>query len=214
MIDRISAVVFIASLGLSGVASADVVNGDFSAGNTGFTNSYTYVTGGYTSPGQYGVVTNPATAFTNGYASYGDHTTGTGQMLFVDGAGSNVSFWSETIGVTPGTNYTLTGWAAAASGMNAPILQFFANGSQIGSDFTLGLNTGVWQQFTAAFNSGAATSINLSFVDANPTPTSAGNDFTVDDISVSAVPLPAAGWLFGSGLLGLIGLSRRRINQG
>lgn len=28
--------------------------------------------------------------------------------------------------------------------------------------------------------------------------------------SVSAVPLPAAGWLFGSGLIGLVGLARRK----
>jgi len=33
--------------------------------------------------------------------------------------------------------------------------------------------------------------------------------FNVDDITVSSVPLPAAVWLFGSGLLGLVGMSRR-----
>jgi hypothetical protein len=34
--------------------------------------------------------------------------------------------------------------------------------------------------------------------------------FNVDDITTSAVPIPGAIWLFGSGLLGLIGISRRR----
>ena len=34
--------------------------------------------------------------------------------------------------------------------------------------------------------------------------------FNVDDITVSAVPVPAAVWLFGSGLLCLAGLSRRQ----
>ncbi len=187
-----------------------MVNGDFTAGNTGFTSGYTYVSGDYTNPGQYGVVANPATTFTNGYASYGDHTTGVRSMLFVDGTGSNVSFWSENIGVTPGTDYTFSAWGATASSMNTPILQFFVNGSQIGSNFTLSPSTGVWQQFTASFNSGAATSISLSAVDANTTPSSAGNDFTVDDISVSAVPIPVAAWLFASGLLGLIGVARRK----
>ena len=40
-----------------------------------------------------------------------------------------------------------------------------------------------------------------------------GNTFLVDDItlnSVSAVPVPAAAWLFGSGLLALAGISRRK----
>ena len=32
-------------------------------------------------------------------------------------------------------------------------------------------------------------------------------------VSVSAVPVPAAAWLFGSGLLGLIGISRRRLGE-
>ena len=33
---------------------------------------------------------------------------------------------------------------------------------------------------------------------------------TVSDVPISAVPVPAAVWLFGSGLLGLIGLARRK----
>lgn len=37
-----------------------------------------------------------------------------------------------------------------------------------------------------------------------------GDWFLVDDITLNAVPVPAAVWLFGSGLLGLIGLARRK----
>ena len=51
--------------------------------------------------------------------------------------------------------------------------------------------------FTQGFNSITLSSIDAGFL------------FNVDDISVSAVPLPAAAWLFGSGLLGLAGISRR-----
>ena len=32
----------------------------------------------------------------------------------------------------------------------------------------------------------------------------------VDNFAISSVPVPAAVWLFGSGLIGLIGLSRRK----
>ena len=35
-------------------------------------------------------------------------------------------------------------------------------------------------------------------------------DYTFDSFSVSTVPVPAAAWLFGSGLIGLIGLARRK----
>ena len=34
--------------------------------------------------------------------------------------------------------------------------------------------------------------------------------FGIDGVSLSPVPLPPALWLFGSGLLGLIGIARRR----
>ncbi len=37
-----------------------------------------------------------------------------------------------------------------------------------------------------------------------------GGSIYWDDVSVSAVPVPAAVWLFGSGLLGLVGVARRR----
>jgi hypothetical protein len=37
-----------------------------------------------------------------------------------------------------------------------------------------------------------------------------GNFFLVDDLELNAVPVPAAAWLFGSGLIALFGLARRR----
>jgi hypothetical protein len=40
-----------------------------------------------------------------------------------------------------------------------------------------------------------------------PVPT--GGDYVLN-VSVSAVPIPAAAWLFGSGLIGLAGLKRRQ----
>ena len=37
-----------------------------------------------------------------------------------------------------------------------------------------------------------------------------GSGFGIDDLVIHAVPIPAAAWLFGSGLLGLIGVARRK----
>ena len=37
-----------------------------------------------------------------------------------------------------------------------------------------------------------------------------GNYFLVDDLELNAVPVPAAAWLFGSGLIALFGVARRR----
>lgn len=42
---------------------------------------------------------------------------------------------------------------------------------------------------------------------------SLNSSYSVDalNVSISAVPLPAAAWLFGTGLVGLFGISRRRV---
>ncbi|KKM03760.1 hypothetical protein LCGC14_1771180 [marine sediment metagenome] len=36
------------------------------------------------------------------------------------------------------------------------------------------------------------------------------NDFVLDNIQVSNVPIPAATWLFGSALIGLAGIKRKK----
>lgn len=45
----------------------------------------------------------------------------------------------------------------------------------------------------------------------NATWSFSANDATAYSMSVTAVPVPAAVWLFGSGLLGLIGMARRKV---
>ena len=46
----------------------------------------------------------------------------------------------------------------------------------------------------------------ISYASAN----GAGGEVWFDNVSVSAVPVPAAVWLFGSGLIGLAGFARRK----
>ena len=70
-----------------------------------------------------------------------------------------------------------------------------------------------WVQLTASAVAPTGTAVAriqlLLVPDAN---TPAGGALFWDDASleVSAVPVPAAVWLFGSGLLGLVGVARRR----
>src|SRR5262245_56943309 len=64
-----------------------ITNGDFALAITGFTSGYTYSPGNILDPGTYDVVDNPAHSRPNDNesASYGDHTSGTGLMLAVNG---------------------------------------------------------------------------------------------------------------------------------
>jgi hypothetical protein len=42
------------------------------------------------------------------------------------------------------------------------------------------------------------------------TPTGESSNLLMDSVSYGAVPIPASAWLFGSGLLGLVGMARRK----
>ena len=206
------------ALALSSTAGADViVNGNFEAGNTGFSASsdYRYQTSGQTGPGAYGVVDNPGTAYANGFASFGDHTTGHGLMLFVDAATvANSPFWSETVTVTPNTQYTFSGWATAADNSSPPVIELVVGSTAVGQAFNVdATNPGQWQNFTDAFNSGASTTLTVSLVDLNTG--GFGNDFAVDDLSLSpaaaAVPEPG---VLGVALLGVASVAAYRRFRG
>ncbi len=74
------------------------------------------------------------------------------------------------------------------------------------NQFVLGITDGInWfmDAGTGSFNFGANTET-LYF------DTEASNSVFLGDVTVSAVPVPAAVWLFGAGLMGLVGVARRR----
>lgn len=64
-----------------------------------------------------------------------------------------------------------------------------------------------WQQYSFSFTATAEMS-NLSFLMFAPISNISAYP-GLDSVSLSAVPVPAAVWLFGSGLIGLVGFARR-----
>jgi len=65
---------------------------------------------------------------------------------------------------------------------------------------------------TVTYNGGTqATLLDISIANFAGTLTPSNIASIYIDPQVSAVPVPAAAWLFGSGLLGLVGFSRRKI---
>jgi gliding motility-associated-like protein len=158
-----------------------IVNGDFGAGNTGFTSSYAYTTPPNTSEGQYWV-SNNAQVWNGGMAPCGDHTTGTGNMLLVNGATTaNVSIWCQTVPVEPNTDYAFSTWLASLTAGNPAQLQFSINGNLLGAVFNASNTTCVWQQFYTTWNSSSNTSANICIVNQNTI--ASANDFAIDDIS-------------------------------
>ena len=178
-----------------------IANGDFGLGNMDFTSDYRYAQtwGG---PGDYTVASDPH-AWNQDLASFGDHTTGSGLMMIVDGATQQIRVWHEDVPVVTNTEYTFGAWAASAYVAPPADLRVLIGGVVVGSDLTLPSQTGQWVHFTAPWNSGSATLASIEIVDLNTV--AFGNDFVLDDISLT--PEPASAGLLALGALALI---RRR----
>jgi hypothetical protein len=174
-----------------------VINGDFESGNTGFTTGYRL--GDVSGPGAYTVGTNPSTApgAFGDWCNCGDHTSGTGKMMIVNGASdASLPVWEETVSVTPSTNYTFSYWGAEVDhdSSSLPHLALKINGSVIGSNTFPEYppdNGGQWQEYKFTWNSGSNKSADLALFDLNTDVS--WNDFALDDISFSAGPGTAAG---------------------
>jgi len=202
---------------LGGAAQASttnlITNGDFELGNTGFTSGLTQVpfNGG---AAQYNIATDPKAWF-SAFASFGDHTSGTGNMMMINGSQTvGQTVWSQTVAVAQNTTYQFGGWISALfAGSSAVTLAVNLD--------SLGTVTGPstvanWDPFGFSWQSGSATSAALSILQLSTQ--FGGNDYALDDLSFAStsvappaavIPLPAAGWALITALAALVGLRRR-----
>ena len=174
---------------MSEVAGKNIItNGDFTNGNTGFTSKYNFANPNLTE-GQYFIGANPQ-AWNPSLGTCHDHTTGTGNMLLVNGSPiANEYVWSSTITVTPNTNYAFSAWLQNLNvnvmTSNPARLQFSINGYPIGNIFQSNVSSCIWEQFYETWNSGNNTTAIISVVNQNTV--ASGNDFALDDISFAPV---------------------------
>ncbi|MDJ1183867.1 PEP-CTERM sorting domain-containing protein [Roseofilum casamattae] len=169
-----------------------VYNGDFSAGDTGFSSDYSSLNSHnlLPPPARYAVGKNPHDHHSL-FSSFGDRTTGDGLMMIVNGGsltdGAGPIVWSQTIDVLPDTSYDLSAWIASTIAAQTAQLQFAINSEAIGPVLTASTNiSGFWENLSTTWHSGSHNSVQFSLINHNPVWT--GNDFAVDDISFSAVP--------------------------
>ncbi len=162
-----------------------VVNPAFELGNVGFTSGYTYTANPIT-PGTYFLTTSPSLVNSN-FPPCDDHTfgNGTGNLMLVNGTGSaNSSVWCQTIPVMANSWYVMSGWVST-SPLSPPALQFSVNNVLLGTPYTPSFNLCDWQEFTASWFSGSATSATLCVKDVSGSGNGLfGDDYVLDDISM------------------------------
>lgn len=166
-----------------------VTNGDFSSGNTGFISSYIY-SNNLNPEGNYYITTLPVNVHSN-FNSVGDHTTGTGNQMVVNGATVvDVNIWSPStpITVVPYTNYQFSYWIQTVvngTDANPANLELSVNGVVITPVFAANAQSGIWTKFIYNWYSGTSSSANLSLT--NQQTGAGGNDFALDDIRFEQV---------------------------
>ena len=208
----ITAIVF--SFAVSAKAANLVSNGDFEAGNTGFTTDYIYnspnlavLSGMYT-------IYNTALSATSPSKIH-DHTSGTGNLMYVNGSWeTNKVVWSQTINVETNTNYDFSIWSMRLGDINFgdPYLDFRINNVSLGNLLLTDEHEYEWTNFSSTWNSRSSTQAVLSVYDL--TTDICSNDFALDDIGFNATsptPTPEPSTML-LGLLGtgsLIGLRKR-----
>lgn len=219
-----------ALLAMPAAASNLVVNGDFEAGNSGFSSSYGYVNSALTNgssmypEGVYTVGSN-ASDYHNLWASVPGQG-GAGNYLIVNGATTPTLLWEQTVsGVTAGASYFFEAFAVnvccnAQYGAGTPSTITF---QAVQDSVVTTLNTfttsgipGLWQGFSNNYTSLSGSAVTLRLINASTE--FGGNDFGVDNINFSqtsilgSVPEPAS-WamlLSGFGLVGAVARRRRK----
>lgn len=199
--------------GCEGSSSIDISenlieNGDFEAGNTGFSTQYSYQNDSagrqdeLVPEGTYTVAphSNP---YHYSFNDSGDHTTGSGNFMIVNGDPNLGNVVWETNGfleVKPNTDYYFGAWttnlvsrseADKYARLRLQIIVRNGNSQQVAAESTLGdlrfQNVGEWIEFynSQVWNSGDFEEVKLRIINENTIRD--GNDFGIDDISFAEI---------------------------
>ncbi|MAX79446.1 MAG: hypothetical protein CL843_04625 [Crocinitomicaceae bacterium] len=162
-----------------------ITNGDFQAGNTGFSTDFDYsctcidFSVCVADEGR-GKCNNPSTWFDDTW----DHTFGdsTGLYLVVDGRASTDPdrIYFTNVSVTAGQTYTFSFWhlPRITSTSSYPTLQMVINGANVGS--AVSATGDNWLQFCTDWTATSSGTIEISINQTNSG--YSGNDFGIDDI--------------------------------
>jgi len=163
-----------------------ITNPGFEDGNTGFTSDYFYNVNMYNVL-NYVIGTSPRD-YHSAWLDFGDHTTGSGNMMIVNAAQTEGEVvWGQTVAVASGTPYEFSYWIRLSYADNPPLLQVNSNGVEIGRFDASGASTGGWTKVTHEWLSDSS-SAGITIIDLRPI--YHGDDYVLDDLSLVALTIP------------------------
>lgn len=157
-----------------------VVNGTFSAGNTGFTSMFTYQLP-LTTDGNYWIGNN-ANTFHSQWAG-----TGNGPYLMVNAGWmhSGWRFWCQTLPVCPGQTYNIQFRAVTLASQGNPTLAVFVNNVWTGVDHITSPIQGQWTVFNTTYTVPPGVT-SADFCVQVSSGHGVGNDIGFDDVQISS----------------------------
>jgi outer membrane protein OmpA-like peptidoglycan-associated protein len=175
-----------------------ILNGDFSNGYTDWrSDGYHIRYDGVSNPGDLQVGRNPAKFNKYGFNAYGDHTTGSGFFLMVDGkCNSNyIKLWKQTVTILPNTYYLFSIWISSLKdNLEHPGILLFTVGEQsifsnIHAPYRGGATSdslgGGWVHYEKIWFSDTISGPILISIENNNTETCESEvDFGIDDIEL------------------------------
>jgi outer membrane protein OmpA-like peptidoglycan-associated protein len=181
-----------------------IVNGDFSdeysgwqfdKGNGGYHIRYD----GISDPGDIQVGTNPALFNKYGFTTYGDHTSGSGNFLMVDGRckATYIKLWQQTANIKPNTYYYFSIWISSLKDNpeHPGVLTFNVGGQSMCSNIIAPLKSGAipnssgggWVHYEKMWYSDTISGpVMLSIENNNPETCESEVDFGIDDIELKS----------------------------
>lgn len=166
-----------------------VINGDFEAGNTGFTNGFNYFTpGGHTQIGSYSVLQGTQVYAANTQWACIDHTntSPTNKFLVIDGnkPQTNNIAWKNLVNVYKGQQYAFCAFVnnlvSPLRNYDDPVVELWINGIKLAS-ITLKETPDAWYPLKAVWAANISGIVPIEIRLGSPLPI--GNDVAIDDIS-------------------------------
>jgi RHS repeat-associated protein len=160
-----------------------VRNLDFSSGLLDFTSALQFSPSSGWDDGIYTIINSPF-PWHPWAADFGDHTTGTGPMMVINGSSTpDALVWQQDVTIKPETNYEFSFWARSWTSGAPGKLQLAVNGAAVGAELTLPTDTGRWVRYSGLWRSGISQTATISIRNAESA--FSGNDFAIDDIGFS-----------------------------